>query len=300
MSKFIKNKFKTVDEKFRSYGKNERIIANELQECGSYLHFRHFYTIKEIRLSAMCSCKRHLLCPLCAARRAAKTIKAYMEKYRILVDNPLMEIKPYLVTFTVKDGEDLTERFLHLQDSMRLYYAQRRKALSAKTKRSTSHSKNVENESNKALGGVGSYEVKIGKNSGIWHPHAHYIWLCDSPPDAEKLALEWDQITIDSFIVDVTPFKEEKDVSGGFLEVFKYALKYSTMSLEHNWEAYNVLQRMRLVSSFGIFRGVEIPEQLTDEISYDDLPYYEMVFRYLDGKYKLTQSTNQHGNERSE
>ena len=298
MATYIKDKFKSVGEKFRSYGHAERAIATELTECGSYLHFRHFYTINEIRLAAMCSCKRHLLCPLCAIRRAAKTVKSYMEKYQVLqAENS--KLKAYLVTFTIKDGENLPERFDHLQNSLRLYYAQRRKANSSKTRQST-HSKNVENESNKALGGVGSYEVKRGKGSGIWHPHAHYIWLCESSPDASKLALEWHLITGDSFIVDVTPFSEEKDVSGGFLEVFKYALKFSTMELEDNWEAFTVLQKRRLVSSFGIFRGVEIPEQLTDEISYDDLPYIELIFRFLNGSYKLAKSTNQQGSEQSE
>lgn len=31
----------------------------------------------------------------------------------------------------------------------------------------------------KALGGVFSIEVKRGKNSGLWHPHVHFVILCD-------------------------------------------------------------------------------------------------------------------------
>jgi len=156
------------------------------------------------------------------------------------------------------------------------------------------------NEACKSAGGVGSYEVKKGSGSGEWHPHAHFIWLCDSSPDAAELSQEWFKITGDSFIVDVTPFTSGKDVEGAFLEVFKYALKYSTMTLSDNWEAYTVLQRRRLVSSFGLFYGLEIPEQLTDEISFDELPYIELVYRYINGHYRLTESTNPQGNERSE
>lgn len=293
MSKYIRELFRSPGkDKDKRVVEKSRAIATELQECGSYLHFHHYYTINQVKLASMCSCKRHLLCPLCAIRRAAKTVKAYMEKYQILVsDNP--HLSAYLVTFTVKDGEDLGERFEHLQKSLRLYYDQRRKAEKGKTR-------NKQNEANKAAGGVGSYEVKRGQGSGIWHPHAHYIWLCESKPDVSQIKAEWQEITGDSFIVDVTPFYDQENVSKGFLEVFKYALKYSTMSLSDNWEAYNVLQGRRLVSSFGIFRGVEVPEQMTDEISFDDLPYLELVFRYLGGKYQLTTCTPAQACERSE
>jgi len=254
-------------------------IKADLNNCGSYLLFHHFYTIDEIKLAAICSCKRHLICPLCAVRRAAKSVKAYMERYEVL-QNQYPKAKPYLVTFTVKDGPNLIERFDHLTGHLRDYWAQRRKAVS-------SSCKHAPVEANKALGGVGSFEVKKGKGSGEWHPHAHWIWLCEQAPDAEKIQQEWYARTGDSFIVDVTPFHDTQETAGGFLEVFKYALKFSSMTCSDNWEAFLALRTRRLVSSFGIFRGVEVPEQETDEICFDDLPYYELVFRYIQGAYVL-------------
>lgn len=292
MSRYLRDRFKVVDKKFPSYGSIERSIATDLQECGSFLLFHHYHTINEVRLASMCSCKRHLLCPLCAIRRAAKSVKVYLEKFNLIMEQS-PRLKPYLVTFTVKDGSDLSERFDHLHKSLRNYYANRRKYLS-------SPNRNKSNEACKALGGVGSYEVKKGAGSGEWHPHAHFVWVCDGVPDPVELSQEWFRITGDSFIVDVTPFTSGKDVEGAFLEVFKYALKYSGMNLSDNWEAFTVLQRRRLVSSFGLFYGLEIPEQLTDEISYDELPYIELIFRFIDGSYRLTQSTNPQGNEQSE
>ena len=257
-------------------------IRSDLENCGSHLAFRFFYTVDQVKLSSICTCKRHLLCPLCAIRRAAKSVKAYYDRFLILsVQHP--DVKPYLVTFTVKDGPDLVERFEHLSGSLRGYYAQRRKALPLNTK-------NTPVEANKAIGGVGSYEVKKGSGSGEWHPHSHWIWLCPSAPSKAQIQQEWHERTGDSFIVDVTPF-HGGDIASGFLEVFKYALKYSTMTHADNWEAFLALRGRRLVSSFGVFRGVEVPEQDTDEITLDDLPFYELVFKYIAGKYSLQNVT---------
>jgi hypothetical protein len=62
------------------------------------------------------------------------------------------------------------------------------------------------------------------------------------------------------------------------------------MNHSDNWEAFMVLRGRRLVSSFGIFRGVYVPEENSDDFDETDLPYYELVFRYLEGSYKLESS----------
>ena len=48
--------------------------AGLLQACGNYLHFRHYYTVDQVRLHAAHFCKQHLICPLCAIRRGSKTL----------------------------------------------------------------------------------------------------------------------------------------------------------------------------------------------------------------------------------
>jgi len=113
------------------------------------------------------------------------------------------------------------------------------------------------------------------------------VWLCHEKPDPVKLSQEWLDWTGDSFIVDVTPFHDQSDVVSGFLEVFKYALKFSSLPLEDNFEAFQVLQGKRLVDSFGVLRGVEVPDDLADE-PLDDLPFVEMLYRYTEGGYSLT------------
>lgn len=247
-------------------------LVESLRTCGSYLVFRHYFEVDEMRLSGMTSCNKAMLCPLCAIRRGAKMIQAYMQRLEVIqAESP--GLKPYLVTLTVKDGDDLGERFSHLQGALREYNQQRRNA--GKGLRRTV-------EFNKAVGSVGSFEFKRGCGSGLWHPHYHAIWLCDTPPLESRLSAEWKEITGDSFIVNVRPFDDADDYALGFLEVFKYALKFSDMSLADNWEGYLYLNGRRLVNSFGAFRGVEVPESNLDDLLADE-PYIEIFYKFLRG-----------------
>lgn len=264
--------------------RGESKLAEKLHKCGHWLVFRHYYTVDKLRLHAADFCKKHLLCPLCAIRRGAKYLKAYMDKLAVvLAENP--GLKAYMVTVTVVDGEDLGERFNHLRAAMKAMTQARRDHLKAP-------SRNRHVEFAKALGGVHSIEAKRGKNSGLWHPHAHMIWLCHEEPDQAKLSQEWKDWTGDSFIVDVRPFHDQEDVVSGFMEVFKYALKFSELPLADNWDAFEQLGGKRLVDAFGLLRGVEVPDELTDE-PLDDLPYIELFYQWMNrAGYSLMKTTN--------
>ena len=248
-------------------------FAQKLRHCGHWLNFRHYYTVDKVRLHSADFCKKHLLCPLCAIRRGAKYLKAYTDKLSV-VQSENTGLKAFLVTLTVKDGADLSERFCHLRGAMKRMIQARRNYLMAPDKR-------PHVEFAKALGGVHSIEFKRGKNSGLWHPHVHMVWLCHESPDQRKLSEEWQKLTVDSFIVDVRPFHNQNDVVSGFMEVFKYALKFSELSLSDNWHAFEVLSRQRLVDSFGLLRGVDVPDDLTDE-PLDDLPFIDLFYQFFD------------------
>ena len=62
--------------------------------------------------------------------------------------------------------------------------------------------------------------------------------------------------------------------------MFKYALKFSELPLVDNWDAVETLSGKRLVDAFGVLRGVEVPEELTDE-PLDGLPYIELFYQWL-------------------
>lgn len=242
------------------------IPRRKLSECGNWLHFRHYYTVDKVRLHAASFCKQHLICPLCAIRRGAKTLKAYLDRYAVVqADHP--ELKAYLVTVTVQNGDDLDERMAHLKKSLRRLIHRRLE------KRTTSEARNW-------AGGFFSIEV-TNKGKG-WHPHAHMIVLAPCEPSEKALAREWHTITGDSYIVNVSRRQGQEDTEL-FLEVCKYALKFSDLSLADNWTAALTLRGQRMLGSFGIFRGVDVPEELTDT-PLDNLPFVDLFYRYLQGR----------------
>ena len=252
-------------------------MAAKVHSCGDYLSFRHYWTVDKVRLHAASLCKKHLLCPLCAIRRGAKALKAYLDRWEVIkAKNPLL--KPYLVTLTVKDGPDLAERFKHLYKSQRELWMGKHRIYASPL--------------DCVDGAVWSYEIKRGSGSGQWHPHLHMIALSESMPLEGKdnlgaLSAEWKNITGDSHMVDVRPIDQDDPVSG-FIEVFKYAVKFSDQPPEDTVHAWETLAGKRLLGSAGCFRGVKVPEGLLDDSEgFEGLPYIQLFYRYLPGGYSL-------------
>jgi hypothetical protein len=243
-------------------------MAAKVTGCGDYLLFRHFFTVDKVKLHAAQFCKKHLLCPLCAIRRGAKALAAYLARWEtIKAQRP--NLQPFLVTLTVKDGPDLAERFRHLHKAQHELWKRKHRGRGCALD-------GVE-------GAVWSYEIKRGQGSGLWHPHLHMIALAETEPDAERLSREWHQITGDSFIVDVRPISQEDPVSG-FIEVFKYAVKFSDQEPSDTVHAWEILRGKRLLASSGCFRGVEVPDELTDDSSdVAGLPFMDMLYRFTKG-----------------
>lgn len=245
-------------------------IAHTVKGCGDYLLFRHFFTIDTVRLHAASFCMKHLLCPLCAIRRGAKSLGAYLARYEA-ISRTASHLRPFLVTLTVKDGPDLRERFKHLHAAQRELWKRKQRGRGSVL--------------DVVEGAVWSYEIKRGKGSGLWHPHLHMIALAEVAPDARLLSSEWHQITGDSFIVDVRPISQD-DPASGFVEVFKYAVKFSDQPPADTVHAWETLIRKRLLGSAGCFRGVHIPDDLTDDPSdFANLPYVDLLYRYFNGRY---------------
>lgn len=246
-----------------SEGVNLYKLGSEVISCANYLVFNNYYTVSQIRLAKIMTCKKHMLCPVCARIRAAKQVSRYLERLEILRET--QTVKLALLTLTVKNGPDLDERFQHLANSWKKYQQRRRDYF----KKGRGF-----NELCKVRGAVFSYEIT---NKNDWHPHIHAVVDLEEWIDRDQLINEWNSITGDSFVVDIRRIKG--DPAEGFLEVFKYALKFSELDFEDNLMAYESLRGRRLQGSFGTFHGVKVPEKMTDDLL-DDLPYLEMFYQY--------------------
>ena len=108
---------------FTAEGENEESnkalkAATKLKGCGQFLLFHNYYTIDQIKLEKFHVCGQHLLCPMCAGIRAARSMNRYLKRINELMrQNP--RLKPVLITLTVKNGESLDERYNHLTRSFR-------------------------------------------------------------------------------------------------------------------------------------------------------------------------------------
>jgi hypothetical protein len=263
----------------------EKVYSN-LKNCASYLVFHEYLSIEEIRLVKAHTCKQHLLCPFCAMRRSGKFVAMNIPKVEQVVNENRSRI-PAMVTFTVKNGPNLRERFNHLRRAHKRLNQRRRNALKGQ----------LHSEWSKVAGGITSYEF-TKKDEGDWHPHIHALVMLDDFIDQKALSAEWLDITGDSFIVDIRRIKGKPnagglDIASGLLEVCKYALKFHDMSLPDTWIAYNVLKTRRLVDSFGLLRGVKLPDNLLDD-PLEGVPYIERHYKYQHAKraYDLVEVRN--------
>ena len=250
--------------------------ASKLKECGNFLFFKNYYTIDQVKLTKFNACSQHLLCPFCAGIRASKSMQRYSERINQVL-NENKKLKPVLITFTVKNGENLEERFHHLMTSFRMLLDRRRDAL----KKGRGY-----NEFCKVNGAMYSYENTYNEKTNEWHPHLHMFALLDDWVDQEKLSDTWYDITGDSMIVDIRRVKKSKGkgLSEAIAEVCKYALKFGDMTVQKTWDAYRVLKGKRLTGSLGCLWGVKIPDSMLDEPINDDLPYLEMLYKFVYGK----------------
>lgn len=269
------------DEELRRVGvtKPERI-----RHCGEWLRFRDYYTIGQHKLTAGNFCDKPLICGLCAILRGSRLLASYLARFQ-LVRAVEPRLRPVMVTLSVRNGDDLSARLAHLRASLKTIHARR-------------HRPNQPSVMHDVAGGVFSVEV-VNTGKG-WHPHAHAIWMVDQAHPAvvdsrtwalQRLSPEWHQITGDSYIVDarpITPTDEANPYAAGFCEVFKYAVKPAELGRDLLLEALPVLARQRLVGAFGCFYGIKEPTKLTDDLDgLRGLPYFEYLYRFLHGRYRV-------------
>ena len=256
--------------------------VERLQACGTWLLFHYYYGWMDgafedkTRLIQSNFCNLTTKCNFCAIRRAVIKMRVYFERFEhIMAQKPFLT--PHMVTLTVKNGPDLLERYLHLRKSYAILKRRRENFLK--------RGKGLYTEFAKVTGGVGNIEVTYNIRTDEWHPHMH--WICTVNGRIHQLSLveEWRDITGDSYIVDTRPFTTPDEPLKAFQEVFKYALKFSSMPIPVNYQAAETLRSKRMLFSLGDFYGLKVPEKLMDDPLEQN--YVEYLYEWIGNKYLL-------------
>jgi hypothetical protein len=280
-----------------------------LQDCSNTLIFRHWYTVNQFRLIGGCTCKKHLLCAMCALRRSAKTVREVEKKMlAVMAENP--DLVPVLITMTVKNNISLKERYEHITGAKTKLLHARRNGIHRTSLKNRSVTRFIH-------GSFGSYEFIKGSGGHGWHPHSHEIALLDPSVKFQKivkkgeevdcpvefeqeLQQEWLQITQDSFVVDVRKVshtsdqKDDNSLLKAICEASKYALKLNDIEHADQIHAYKVLRGRRLTFTYGSLWGIKIPDDLHDTIEkeLELLPYVDLLYSFYSGEYNLTDITD--------
>ena len=254
-------------------------------DCHSYLVFHNYLTIGKIKLSHVEHCDLHLICPLCAIRRASKKTLLYGKKVQeLLSNNPNLNL--YYVVLTVKDDENLEKAYQHLTKAQKTLVQRRKDAQKYLKTGNKKYISAMSSSFARVEAGAYSIEVKRGKNSGLWHPHTNFLLLTEHDIKKEDLINEWESITGDSFIVHCEKVSSNQNIKDTLIEIFKYAMKFSEMELEDNLFAWETLKGRRMTGSFGAFRGLDVNDE-NDELNEDEnIEFTEIFYKFLSGNYK--------------
>ena len=155
MLEFLENELKNSSSKDSRRQKLKKQVGL-LRGCGTWLQFAYYFGWfeegfkSEYRLIRSNLCKQHMLCNFCAVSRSIRMLTIYLKRYRyIMQTRPYL--MPFLITFTVKNGPDLKERFEHIQKSFERLQMNRRRYLSAPKKQKFTQLAKVK-------AGAGTYE----------------------------------------------------------------------------------------------------------------------------------------------
>lgn len=264
-------------------------IRGRLRDCGGYMMFREWLDTGIVSLRAATFCNRTRLCPGCAHWSAVRTVVKWVPKFENLLCRG--DLVPLLVTFTIRDGDDLAERLTVLRSGLSAVGKRVREARRGNSKSAFSG----------VVGAVARIEVKRGKNSGQWHPHAHALVLRERLRmfPLSDMQAEWRSLVgrgnlnvrlaysarsmIESGVVD------QVRLHADLAEVIKYTMKFGEMSPADVVEAWQVIHGKRMAFSLGACYGMKeqpaAPDQ--DELS-GEWRDWSCRYNHVEGRYYVS------------
>lgn len=251
-----------------------------LARCAEQLEFRKVLSgplAGTTRLFAGMFCQHRTICRMCAIRRSAKILQAYVPKLTEAVASMPKGGRLVFVTLTVRDGASLDDRLAELQGGLSRLVGHCRKV----RQRAAPHALKA------IAGGVFSVEMKRGAGSKLWHPHAHGLLVCDRSLDFTAVKRVWWATMGYRAVSHLKNVQAGPDgLLGASLECFKYATKFEGLANRDRLEVFGSAFGRRLLRSFGSLRGVVVPEDLADApLDWESLEWVRLLLRYRDGSF---------------
>lgn len=154
---------------------------DKITGCSSLIELKEDFVEKGdcfeqvLKMSAANFCKQTAVCPICADRMQTRRRVKFNDPIRNQVKRiPEKKRYAYLLTYTVTDGNSLSERLEHLKESKKAFRKMGQRRVTGKRSRG---------EASKIKAAISTIEIKKGKNSGQWHVHSHDLVFTDKPLD---------------------------------------------------------------------------------------------------------------------
>ena len=264
--------------------------AGKLDACASYLLFRHWIEEDRTVLRNANYCQQTKLCQNCAYFASIKTARSYCERaQQIINEHPTW--LPMMMTFTLKNGKQLGATLKRLREGLKQVCQRRRDSTRYKP-----------NEWGKIKAAAIRIEIKRGKNSGLWHPHAHALIFRERNEyfDLSAMQKEWSKYVKNGNFNLAMTSTAERILAGNknaensnfslmkdCLEIFKYITKFSEATAEDLIEIHLKTHRQRLLTSWGGFHGLKEEQAAGNDFDYGGAFYDLMWSRNPDGSYRL-------------
>lgn len=219
------------------------IDADSIKDCGRIINAIVCNDCKRKHFAGFRRCKNRF-CVKCNYIRSLAWVARLMPIFRdwVASGNNL-----HMLVLTVRDGPDLKERIKFLEDSWRKLYHD---------------DKNCRKKwKEEFAGGIRSLEIKIGKNSNLWHPHMHLILMKEHyNKDYPWIKESWKNITGGNGSVYIKEIKADNKMLKGIVECVKYVLKPEEGIFEDDkifLEVYEAIKGKRQINTWGMLRRIK-------------------------------------------